>query len=80
VQCRLYYARIERAHGIRFAERFKPGGARRPGRPGCRRLVVLHPGGLELTDVGRLFVRNVAMVFDRHLSRADGTKSFSRTV
>jgi oxygen-independent coproporphyrinogen-3 oxidase len=81
---RLDYARIERAHGIRFADRFKLELAElaAPDGPVADGLVVLRPGGLELTDVGRLFVRNVAMVFDRHLreSRADGAKSFSRTV
>lgn len=35
---------------------------------------------LELTDVGRLFARNVAMVFDRYLRARDGRGSFSRTV
>jgi len=42
-------------------------------------LVKEEHGTLELTDVGRLFVRNVAMVFDRHLEPA-ATNTFSRTV
>ena len=35
---------------------------------------------LELTDVGRLFARNVAMVFDVYLREKDGVRSFSRTI
>ena len=42
-------------------------------------LVVRTGSQLELTPLGRLFVRNVAMVFDAHLSRAERPR-FSRTV
>jgi oxygen-independent coproporphyrinogen-3 oxidase len=38
-------------------------------------------GGIDLTPRGRLFVRNVCMVFDRHLrEKAAATPVFSRTV
>ncbi len=44
-------------------------------------LVRRSPGKLSITPVGRIFVRNVAMVFDRFLrDRAPGEKRFSRTV
>jgi len=33
-----------------------------------------------LTELGRTFVRNVAMVFDAHLARPDGRRVFSATV
>ena len=42
-------------------------------------LVVRTGTQLELTALGRLFVRNVAMVFDAYLSRAEKPR-FSRTV
>jgi len=35
---------------------------------------------IELTPVGRVFVRNVAMVFDAYLRRPGGETGFSRTV
>ena len=39
-------------------------------------------GSVEVTPIGRMFVRNVAMVFDRHLrEKANDTRPvFSRTV
>jgi oxygen-independent coproporphyrinogen-3 oxidase len=74
--------RIESQHGIRFADYFArelselADGAARDG--------FVHLGGasVEVTPVGRMFVRNVAMVFDRHLrEKANDTRPvFSRTV
>jgi len=49
-------------------------------------LVLVHDDGLFLTPLGRLFVRNVCMVFDAHLGRAPqsakkpGAPRYSRTV
>jgi oxygen-independent coproporphyrinogen-3 oxidase len=45
-------------------------------------LLTLTPDAIELTPIGRTFVRNVCMVFDRHLRRkvARTTPVFSRTV
>lgn len=44
-------------------------------------LVVDEPGGLVLTELGRFFVRNVAMVFDERLrARSSGGPRFSATV
>lgn len=39
-------------------------------------LVELRPGALSVTETGRLFLRNIAMVFDAHLRRAvkEGTR------
>ena len=49
-----------------------------PARDGFLRI---GPGRLEVTPIGRLFVRNVAMAFDRHLrARAGDTPVFSRTI
>lgn len=43
--------------------------------------VRLSTGGIEVTPTGRLFVRNIAMHFDRYLRRAtEATPVFSRTI
>jgi len=42
-------------------------------------LVRQHPGGLEVTDTGRLFIRNIAMTFDNTLSPA-GERRHSKTI
>jgi oxygen-independent coproporphyrinogen III oxidase len=42
-------------------------------------LVRLAPGGLEVTDTGRLFIRNIAMSFDNTLAPA-GERKHSRTI
>jgi len=36
--------------------------------------------GLVVTELGKLFIRNVAMGFDWYLRQATGHKKFSRTV
>ena len=41
-------------------------------------LVCIDDGNIEITDSGRLLMRNVAMVFDRHLS--EGQASYSKTI
>ena len=78
---RVEFAPIEKKHGIRFAERFRAElvELRAPDGPAADGLLAIHRDRLELTEVGRLFVRNVAMVFDRHLDRA-AANTFSRTV
>lgn len=44
-------------------------------------LIGLHSDRLEVTDTGRLFLRNIAMCFDAHLARLRKEKPiFSRTV
>ena len=43
-------------------------------------LVELHPGSIQVTELGRLFVRNVCMVFDRYLERDPALRRYSRTV
>jgi oxygen-independent coproporphyrinogen III oxidase len=46
------------------------------------RFIALDDAALTVTSLGRLFVRNIAMVFDRHLraATAGATPVFSRTV
>ena len=74
---------IERAHDIDFARYF----AREldelaaPDGPAADGIVEVDPRWIRVTETGRLFVRNVAMHFDAHLRRADGSRpTFSRTV
>lgn len=43
-------------------------------------LITLTDAGLQATDLGRFFLRNVAMVFDAYLDGGDGKPLFSRTV
>ncbi len=43
-------------------------------------LVTLKRQKVEATELGRLFVRNLAMPFDRHLNVAQGAERYSRTV
>ncbi len=44
-------------------------------------LVLLHEDSLEVTPLGRMFSRNVAMPFDAYLKQAEGDKpTFSKTV
>jgi oxygen-independent coproporphyrinogen-3 oxidase len=71
----------------RFGERFASAFAaelaelRAPDGPEAHGFVRVGPDALEVTPVGTLFVRNLAMVFDRHLRAKRGDRpAFSRTV
>ena len=74
----LDYAGMSRRLGINFEEHF------------AKELAALTPfaedglvkrtaGGLEVTDTGRLFIRNIAMTFDNTLS-ATGERKYSKTI
>jgi oxygen-independent coproporphyrinogen-3 oxidase len=75
---------VERRFGVSFADTFATeleelashGPWRTDG------LLTLTPDALELTPLGRMFVRNVCMVFDRHLRQKAASERpvFSRTV
>ena len=43
-------------------------------------LCVVNGGRIEVTPLGRVFVRNLAMVFDAYLSRSERRPAFSRTI
>ncbi len=43
-------------------------------------LVVIHPDSIEVTDMGKIFVRNVCMVFDKYFNAENPAMKFSRTV
>jgi oxygen-independent coproporphyrinogen-3 oxidase len=43
-------------------------------------LLVLDTGGIRVTDKGRLLIRNICMVFDRHLPSSAETQRFSKAI
>ena len=72
---------IERAHGIDFAATFADALAELDEGPVAHGFVRRTPAEIEVTEEGRLFVRNVCMAFDAYLRRhQDGAPRFSRTV
>ena len=74
---------VERRFGISFADTFalELSELTGPGSPAADGLVEVTRDTLEVTPLGRLFVRNLCMIFDRHLrGRAQEKPVFSRTV
>ena len=73
---------VERRFDISFASYFARELAQLTGAPAADGLIELTPETLDVTPLGRRFVRNLCMVFDRHLrARAAEEKPvFSRTV
>ena len=74
---------IEREINIVFAEYFAAELAQlsAPDGPVAEGFVAIEPDHIEIVGLGRFFVRNVAMIFDRYLeSRTTGKPVFSRTV
>lgn len=43
-------------------------------------LLILHPDRIEITDSGRILIRNIAMVFDVYLEAPGREMKFSRTI
>jgi oxygen-independent coproporphyrinogen III oxidase len=77
------FAAWERAFGLPFAETFAGEIAEleAPDGPVAHGFLRVTAEALEVTELGALFVRNLAMVFDRHLRRrAADRPAFSRTV
>jgi oxygen-independent coproporphyrinogen-3 oxidase len=73
----------ERAFGVPFAREYAAELAelQAPDGPVAHGFLRVTPAALEVTELGALFVRNLAMVFDRHLRRrAADRPAFSRTV
>jgi oxygen-independent coproporphyrinogen-3 oxidase len=74
---------LEREFGIAFADYFASelAALSAPDGPVAHGFVAIEPGHIEILGLGRFFVRNVAMVFDRYLEgRSGGKPIFSRTV
>jgi oxygen-independent coproporphyrinogen-3 oxidase len=86
LMCNLHLdvAEVEQRFGISFADTFATELAELTGAdsPQTHGLVTVTPESIDVTARGRLFVRNVAMIFDRYLrARSAGEKPvFSRTV
>jgi len=76
---RLDYASVERKHALRFADYFAPELTALQGLA-ADGLVALSPNGLAVTPRGRMLVRIVAMVFDRHLREARERATYSRVI
>jgi len=82
IMCNLYvdFAEIERQFAVDFRAHFAEALATIAPMLGDE-LVVMHPNALEVTERGRVFVRNAAMAFDAYLNKAEpGVRRFSRTV
>jgi oxygen-independent coproporphyrinogen-3 oxidase len=82
---RLDVPAVERRFGISFAEYFHDELATlsAPDTSAVADgLVAVHPDRIEVHPVGRMFVRNICMVFDKYLARRTGGPKpvFSRTV
>ncbi len=74
---------IEREFGIDFGSYFAPELARLTAADGPVEHGFVHVGRdqIEVVGLGRFFIRNVAMIFDRYLDQRSGGKpTFSRTV
>jgi oxygen-independent coproporphyrinogen-3 oxidase len=74
----LNYAAMSQKLGINFAKHFAPELASLAPFE-ADGLVCRTPAGLEVTDIGRLFIRNIAMCFDNTLAPV-GERKHSRTI
>jgi oxygen-independent coproporphyrinogen III oxidase len=75
------YRDVERRFGVRFDEYFAQEQSELATGPRVDGLIELRGDRLVVTPLGRLLVRNVAMVFDRHLRQRHAEQPvFSRTV
>ena len=74
--------RVEKAYGIDFAAYFAESLRELDEGPVAHGFVTRTPAAIEVTESGRLFVRNVCMAFDAYLKKQEeGDKPvFSRTV
>jgi oxygen-independent coproporphyrinogen-3 oxidase len=81
IMCNLYidYERLSVEIGVDFADHFKTEIASL-GDLEADGLVHREPGGLHVTELGRLFVRIVAMRFDAYLQKDRPESRYSRTV
>ncbi len=72
---------VEGLFGICFAEYFARELAELEAGPAVDGLVRLEEDQIEVTELGQLFIRNIAMPFDRHLREKPRARpTFSRTV
>jgi oxygen-independent coproporphyrinogen III oxidase len=78
---RLSYSELAARFGVHYGVYFKEEHSRLTELFGDNLLREV-PGGLEITPVGRTFVRNIAMVYDAYFARNQAGKqpTFSRTI
>jgi oxygen-independent coproporphyrinogen-3 oxidase len=76
---RLDFDDFDAGHGIEFSDYFKSELERL--KPLAEdELIELEPRGIGITPKGRLLLRSIAMVFDRHMAEVDSEKRFSRAI
>jgi oxygen-independent coproporphyrinogen-3 oxidase len=73
---------LEERFGVTLAEYFAAELEKlaAPGGPAADGLITIEHDSVTVTPRGRLFVRNVCMVFDKYLAAHEGRPTFSRTV
>ncbi|HEX4084505.1 MAG TPA: oxygen-independent coproporphyrinogen III oxidase [Chthoniobacteraceae bacterium] len=74
----LDFAALGARHGIDFPQRYA-GELAALAPFEADGLILRTPGGIEITDTGRLFIRNIAMCFDNTLAPA-GERAHSKTI
>jgi oxygen-independent coproporphyrinogen-3 oxidase len=77
--CMLQKEEVESEFGIRFDEYFADELARLESLQ-TDGLVTLSPGSISVTQLGRIFIRNVGMVFDKYLQKPKAKPVFSKTL
>ena len=78
-QGELRYANYEQRFGIEFEQHFMP--EIRALEPLEKdQLIEMDPEGFTVTPAGRLLLRNIAMLFDEYLNRADQPQRFSKVI
>jgi oxygen-independent coproporphyrinogen-3 oxidase len=76
---RLDFDNFDASHGVDFRNYFKSELERL--KPLAEdELIELEPDGIGITAKGRLLLRCIAMVFDRHMAEVDTDKRFSRAI
>ena len=76
---RLDFDAFDASHGIEFRDYFKPE-IERLQPLASDELIDVDADGISITAKGRLLLRSIAMVFDRHLNEVDTDKRFSRAI
>jgi oxygen-independent coproporphyrinogen-3 oxidase len=82
--CHLDLREVERLFDLSFADTFRTElvALTGPDSPAAHGLITVTPEAIDVTPLGRLFVRNVCMAFDRYLGARTAQEKpvFSRTV
>lgn len=81
IMCRagIEYNRFFKETGIHFREKFSKE-LERLNELEADGLLLMLDSGLKITSLGRLFLRNVAMVFDGYLGERNHKKAYSKTI